>query len=267
MLQNSEEAESRVRRCLMVRDLLHLKSGRTRFRPALKRRRRGLPNEVDTFSFASPGGCPRTDKAAVQSCRFEQGERWCMSLAELFYRKNPRRPSFLSRLSRRSHPPRLCRHSVLSPQPFCFEPLEPRVLLSAAPAEVATMAEAVLPQADPPVPLVIERGEDPGGSLIHIVSADGANFGAGGEVDSYSIDLDAGQKLSALLFPAGNASLQGKIELFNPSGGSLGVVPAPAPGLGAVIPNIADHHGRYLHHRCNQPGGHRRLHPRRLRER
>ena len=181
-----------------------------------------------------------------------------MTLVQLFYRKNPRRPfwarasrpSRLSRFSRLSRVSHQAQHSVLpstssgprawsrgSTQHFFFEPLEPRVLLSATPAEVVTAAEPLLPQADPPVALVVEGGERPAGSLIYTAASE-ANFGTASEKDRYTIDVDSEQKLTTLLFPAGNASLQGKIELFNPSGGSLGTADAPSPGLGAVIPNI-----------------------------
>lgn len=81
-----------------------------------------------------------------------------MSLAELFFRKNPRL-SFGSRFSRLSRASRRPDHSALSPQSslsstrhsslvtrhFLLEPLEPRVLLSAAPTLVA---EGLLPQTE-----------------------------------------------------------------------------------------------------------------------
>ncbi|MDO8208319.1 MAG: pre-peptidase C-terminal domain-containing protein, partial [Gallionella sp.] len=93
-----------------------------------------------------------------------------------------------------------------------------------------------------PTPLVPVA---PLGSLIHDSEAVGA-FNGTGDVDDFSIELDAGQVLSAALFPI-DAGLRGSIEIFGPHGVSLGYFEAVDIGGTAFLNSLpAADAGLYL---------------------
>ncbi|MBI2218207.1 MAG: LEPR-XLL domain-containing protein, partial [Candidatus Rokubacteria bacterium] len=172
-----------------------------------------------------------------------------MSLAELFFSKHPRRDHVRRAVSR-------CRGGQKS-RPVRFEPLEPRLLLSTTPEselldklgeELANDTAFVLTVDDPvptapeapvadasdatpsvetalgletadtsafPVPLDAVR---PDGSLIYDGSAAGT-LDAVDETDTFTVNLDAGQKASLMVWGLG-PSVQA--ELLDPGGASLG---------------------------------------------
>ena len=68
-----------------------------------------------------------------------------------------------------------------------------------------------------PTPLLAER---PLGSLIHDGQEAPGAFNGIGDVDDYSLNLDAGQTLSVGLFPV-DASFRARLEVFDPNGNLL----------------------------------------------
>src|SRR5712664_3096562 len=152
-----------------------------------------------------------------------------MTLAALFYSKHPRRPH-VRRPRRRS--------KVL------LEPIEPRLLLSTTPvgspfADAPTaLVEPVAPPADPPAPLqsladaltplvadtalypVPLQPVSPLGSLVYDPSVTGT-LDVVGEIDTFTIDLDAGQTLTLRLRPD-DASIVGEIRVVDPSATQIG---------------------------------------------
>ena len=76
----------------------------------------------------------------------------------------------------------------------------------------------------------------PAGSLIYDPAILGA-FHAAGDTDSFTLDLDAGQKLTAVLTPR-DASIEASIEVMDPANQSIGVATAAAAGNTVLIQNI-----------------------------
>ena len=77
----------------------------------------------------------------------------------------------------------------------------------------------------------------PVGSLAYEAAVSGA-FNEAGDEDSFTVDLDAGQTLTAALAP-GAGSIRGEIEVFGPDGGSLGAFAAAAAGGDVVAQTLA----------------------------
>jgi RHS repeat-associated protein len=77
----------------------------------------------------------------------------------------------------------------------------------------------------------------PLGSLVH-TSTVPASFEIEGEIDTYTLDLDAGQNISLGLVPK-DASINYHVEVLNPSGASLGIATAPGAGLASVWQNLS----------------------------
>jgi hypothetical protein len=73
----------------------------------------------------------------------------------------------------------------------------------------------------------------PKGSLIY-KGATTDVFGATGDVDKFTIQVDEGQTVSVLMTPQ-NASIIGRVELFDPSGTSLGWTRSPFAGRLALL--------------------------------
>jgi len=76
------------------------------------------------------------------------------------------------------------------------------------------------------------QSQSPSGSLIY-VSQNTGSVSTSGEVDSFTIDLDAGQSIAVVADPA--ASLQPTIELFDPGSSSLGNLTADGAGDDVVL--------------------------------
>ncbi|MCC6125070.1 MAG: M36 family metallopeptidase, partial [Pirellulales bacterium] len=84
-----------------------------------------------------------------------------------------------------------------------------------------------------PVPLV---AESPQGSLVYDGSTSGA-IGAAGDTDSFTIDLDAGQTLTAWVRPA--AGLQPTLSIAGPGGINAGPITASAAGKDALLQTVS----------------------------
>ena len=76
----------------------------------------------------------------------------------------------------------------------------------------------------------------PSGSLIYSGSASTTNIAAGSDTDSFTISLDAGQTITALVHPA--SGLQPTIQLCDPSGTVLATASSAAAGTDALIQTI-----------------------------
>ena len=76
-----------------------------------------------------------------------------------------------------------------------------------------------------PTPL---EPKPPAGSLIFDPEVDGA-FHVPGDADSYSLSVDAGQRITAILTPD-DPTILAELELFSPNGDSIGVLSASTAG-------------------------------------
>ncbi|MEM9825059.1 MAG: CARDB domain-containing protein [Planctomycetota bacterium] len=77
---------------------------------------------------------------------------------------------------------------------------------------------------------------EPIGSLIYQGTQTG-RFGVVGDVDTLTVDLQAGQQISVLLDPI-DPTIRGAVEVFDPSGTSIGVVQAASAGEPVLIQSL-----------------------------
>ena len=88
-----------------------------------------------------------------------------------------------------------------------------------------------------PVPLTSpSTWAPPGGSLIYSGSTTGM-IGPAGDTDSFTISLDAGQTITALVHPA--SGLQPTVQVLGPGGTVIGTASASAAGSEAVVQTAA----------------------------
>ena len=132
-----------------------------------------------------------------------------MSLAHMFYAKQAFR-----RAMRWAKQWRQQRRHAHPSRPFMLEALEPRLLMSADFNPVA-----------------------PVGGLVHVSSQSGQFAMADSDI-SYTLSLDAGQRVS-VAFTTQDADLQGRIQLYDVDGVSvLGEVSASSPGGAARLDSV-----------------------------
>ena len=77
----------------------------------------------------------------------------------------------------------------------------------------------------------------PPGSIVYDETAQG-NFSAAAETDTFTLDLDAPQKITVVFKPL-DSSIRGRIELFDPTNVSLGSADASATGTRALLQTIS----------------------------
>ncbi|WP_121988740.1 LEPR-XLL domain-containing protein, partial [Nitrospira lenta] len=161
-----------------------------------------------------------------------------MSLAQLFYAKQA--------YCRAMRWVRQWRQQRRTPHPtrsFMIEPLEPRLLMSANPATLATVT---LTNAANLQPAIVEGAQFPpgafaatGGSRLH------ESFTTAGEVDAFYFDATAGQHMALELMPHASA-IQGRVEILDPNGVSIGSVDAGTAGGYVLLQDkVLSQTGRY----------------------
>lgn len=85
-----------------------------------------------------------------------------------------------------------------------------------------------------PTPL---SAQNPLGSLVYSSSANGL-IGSSGDLDSFTLKIDPGQKVTIIVTPT-SPGLQPTITLLDPSNAGIGVAAATAAGQPVVLQNIA----------------------------
>ena len=78
----------------------------------------------------------------------------------------------------------------------------------------------------------------PDGSLIYKSEDQLGAITSAGQVNSYTVQLDAGQTLSVLAQPGNGSALQPNIQMFDPNGGLIGTGASNASGADAVIETV-----------------------------
>ena len=84
-----------------------------------------------------------------------------------------------------------------------------------------------------PTPL---EGKTPAGSLIYDSAVSGLFYGTA-DSDDFTVDLDAGQTVTVSLVPV-DTTFQGRVELFDSGGNSLGAIDAALAGAPAVLQTL-----------------------------
>ena len=161
-----------------------------------------------------------------------------MSLAHMFYAKQAFR-----RAMRWAKQWRQQRRTVHPSRPFMIEALEPRLLMSADPAILSTVALTNVANLQP---AVVEGAQFPPGSFLATAGSRlHESFIAAGEVDAFYFDATAGQHM-ALELIAHTSAIQGRVEILDPNGVSIGSVDAgTAGGFVLLQDKVLAQTGRY----------------------
>ena len=120
-------------------------------------------------------------------------------------------------LPRRRRPAGVRHSPFRRPRLALLEHLEPRMLLASLPTPTGRL------------------GLD--GAMVYRTSTSD-NFAAANETDDFTLDLDAGQTVAILLQPQ-DSSLQGRLELLDPSAVSIGSVDANSAGDNILLQSVS----------------------------